>query len=378
MPNQDSASGLLPGFHIESGMTDKIRVIACTMILKQIHLTNFRNFEKNDFRFSPYLTLIVGENARGKTSLLEAVFTSVYGTGFRETREIELIRWDVDDNLVESLYEERDQDAFFQVRMQKSSDTTVRKTYYVNKTGKSSHQYRSMQTQAVLFAPEQIQIITGSPSRRRRYFDEVISAVDLDYKKKIRYYENALRKRNKILEHYEDELKLFEELKFWDNYLIEHGEYISKKRASYIEYLNTHPSVNGKNFSITYEQNLFSPDRLNEVKKREYRLRRTLIGPQKDDFVFSLQSPQKKNVGLYGSRSEQRMAIFWLKLNELSFFEEHSEVKPLLLLDDIFSELDEHNRELVMGMIKEHQTIATTTEVEIKDIAEMPEELIRL
>ncbi len=348
------------------------------MILKQIHLTNFRNFGKADFQFSPYLTLIIGENARGKTSLLEAVFSSVYGTGFRETREIELVRWEYDDNLIESVYSEKDQKTFFQVRMQKSSETTVRKTYYVNKTGKSSNQYRSMQTQAVLFAPEQIQIITGSPSRRRRYFDEVISAVDREYRKKLRYFENALRKRNKILERYEDELRLFDELRFWDNYLLEHGEYISKKRASYIEYLNNHPSVNGKKFSITYSQDLFSQKRLNEVKNREYRLRRTLIGPQKDDFIFNLYSPSEKNVSLYGSRSEQRMAVFWLKLNELSYFEEHTSTKPLLLLDDIFSELDEHNRELVMAMIKEHQTIATTTEEEVKDLAEMPEEIIRL
>lgn len=348
------------------------------MFLKQIHLTNFRNFEKADFQFSPYLTLIIGENARGKTSLLEAVFSSVYGTGFRETREIELVRWEYDDNLIESVYKEQDQKTFFQVRMQKSSETTVRKTYYVNKTGKSSNQYRSMQTQAVLFAPEQIQIITGSPSRRRRYFDEVISAVDREYRKKLRYYENALRKRNKILERYEDELRLFDELRFWDNYLLEHGEYISKKRHSYIEYLNNHPSINGKKFSITYLQDLFSQKRLNEVKNREYRLRRTLIGPQKDDFIFNLYSPSEKNVSLYGSRSEQRMAVFWLKLNELSYFEEHTATKPLLLLDDIFSELDEHNRELVMAMIKEHQTIATTTEEEVKDLAEMPEEIIRL
>ena len=348
------------------------------MILKQIYLTNFRNFTQSDFSFSPYLTLIIGENARGKTSLLEAIFSSVYGTGFRETREIELIRWDDDDALVESSYDDHDQNTLFQVHMQKSSETTVRKAYYVNKTGKSSNQYRALQTQAVLFAPEQIQIITGSPSRRRRYFDEVISAVDREYKKKLRYFENALRRRNKILEHYEDELKLFEELKFWDHYLIEHGSYISQERDEYINYLNHHPAVNGKKFSVTYEQDLFSEERLNEIKKREYRFRKTLIGPQKDDFTFNLHVPQEKNVNLYGSRSEQRMAIFWLKLNELSYFEDHTQMKPLLLLDDIFSELDEHNRELVMNMIKDHQTIATTTEEEVTDLAEMPEEVIRL
>jgi len=98
------------------------------------------------------------------------------------------------------------------------------------------------------------------------------------------------------------------------------------------------------------------------------RLRRTLIGPQKDDFEISLTTNSKKNVSLYGSRSEQRMAVFWLKLNELKLFEEKSKKKPILLLDDIFSELDENNRKLVMKMIGNYQTIATTTEVEIGEI----------
>ncbi len=347
------------------------------MILKHIFLSNFRNFTQADFSFNPHLTLIIGENARGKTSLLEALFASVYGTGFRETREVELIKWDMDETLIESVFDEG-QDMLFQIRMQKSSETTVRKSYYVNKTTKSSNQYRSMQMQAVLFAPEQIQIITGSPSRRRRYFDDVIAAVDRDYKKKIRYFENALRRRNKILENYEDELNLIDELKFWNNYLIEHGSYISKKRKEYIEYLNSHPSINGKNFSIDYLQDEFTLERLEKIKQREYRLRRTLIGPQKDDFIFNLDAPQEKNVSLFGSRSEQRMAVFWLKLNELSYFEELSKMKPLLLLDDIFSELDEHNRELVMSLIREYQTIATTTEEEVQTLAHVPEEVIHL
>ncbi|MBP9691188.1 DNA replication and repair protein RecF [Candidatus Woesebacteria bacterium] len=349
-----------------------------TIRLTHIYLTNFRNFAHSDFPIGPDLTLIIGQNARGKTSLLEGIYCTVYGTGFRESREVELVRWEADANLIEGTFSDGDHDNLFQLKLQQTSETKVQKSFYVNKTKKTSTQYRTLQTHAVLFAPEQIQIITGSPSRRRRYFDEVLSAIDLDYKKKLHNYERALRRRNKILEVFEDEIQLLSEIAYWNAYLIEQASYITHARQQYIAFLNSHPEVNGKEFTITYHKDEFSQSRLIEAQTREYRFRRTLIGPQKDDFEVFLHEPKVKEVSLYGSRSEQRMAIFWLKLNELLYFEQASHAKPILLLDDIFSELDDRNRELVMKVIREYQTIATTTEEEIKDLSQMPEEVIRL
>jgi len=346
--------------------------------LTHIDLTRFRNFEKSAFEIGPDLTLIIGENARGKTSLLESIYTIIYGTGFRETREIELVKWDTDENLIEGFFQDSEHTNLFQVRMQKADTSRVKKMYFVNKTHKTAAQYRTMQSQAVLFAPEQIQIITGSPSRRRRYFDEVLSAVDPTYRKSLRQYETALRTRNKVLENYENELSLVSEIAFWDAFLIEHAAYITTKRKEYTDYLNEHPDINGKHFTTLYRPDVFSEERIAEVRAREYRLRRTVIGPQKDDVTLFLNEPTKKNVSHFGSRSEQRMAIFWLKLNELLYFEKMTHAKPILLLDDIFSELDEHNRKLVMSVIKEYQTIATTTDEDIKDLSQMPEVVIRL
>lgn len=347
------------------------------MIIKDIYLSHFRNFEKNTFTFSPRLTLIVGENARGKTSLLEGVYTAVYGTGFRESRELELISWDESQALVESRFAERDEQTLFQARLMQEGDKRVKKTFYVNKTLKSFFQYRKLQTQAVLFAPQHIEVITGSPSRRRVYVDTVLSAYDFEYRKKLRNYENALRKRNKILELYMNESQLAGEIEFWDTYLIEQSTYLTEARTKYVQFLNKHQQVDGKTFSIEYLKNEFNRERLHAVRAQEVRMRRTIIGPQKDDFVLYLHSESQKNVGHYGSRSEQRMAIFWLKLNELLLFERATNRKPILLLDDIFSELDTHNRTLVMGVIGEYQTIATTTEEEVKDLSEKPE-IIRL
>lgn len=348
------------------------------MVIQSVYLTHFRNFEKAAFNFSPHMTLIVGENARGKTSLLEAVFTSVYGTGFRESREMELIQWEKDQGLVESVFLESGSDTLFQIQLRKEAEERVKKTFYVNKTLKSFFQYHKLQTQAVLFAPQHIEVITGSPSRRRVYVDGVLSAFNFEYRKKLRNYENALRKRNKILEQFVNMQQLQQEISFWNDYLVEQATYLTMKRTEYSQYLNNNNKLKGKEFSIQYIKDEFTTERLGQVLSQELRMRRTVIGPQKDDFAIFLHHPSKKNVSLFGSRSEQRMAIFWLKLQELQLFERASNRKPLLLLDDIFSELDNHNRELVMNMIGEYQTIATTTEEEIKGLTHLPEEVIRL
>jgi DNA replication and repair protein RecF len=348
------------------------------MLLSKIHLNHFRNFGKVDFNFGPFLTLIIGENAHGKTSLLESIYSSVHGCGYRESREMELITWDHDQALIESIFIEKDLQTRFQIRLLKQASERVEKQFYVNKTKKSWYQYKDLQTKAVLFAPEHIALVSGSPSRRREYFNTVISEFDREYRKRLRNYETALRKRNKVYELYTNEDQLDMELPFWNNYLLENAAYITHAREKYMTYLNTHPNVDGKEFVIEYLKDEFSEERMRDVFAQEKRMRKTVIGPQKDEFIISLKNGREKNVQFYGSRSEQRLAVFWLKLNEINYFESILKKKPILLLDDVFSELDAHNKELVMRVVKQYQTVITTTEEESKDLAEVPEVIIRL
>jgi DNA replication and repair protein RecF len=348
------------------------------MILSSVLLTNFRNFDQRDFEFHPSLTIIVGENARGKTSLLEAVYCSVRGTGFRESKEEELIYWDKGSSLVNAYFMDGSDKNLFQVYLKKI-DQSVNKTYYINKSKKTNFSYLQYQTKAVLFAPENINIINGSPSKRRIYIDLVISYSDREYKKRLRNYENALRKRNKILEFTKNNDFLDNELKFWNEYLIEQANYITGKRQDYIDYLNQHSEIDDKICKVEYIKNEFSKERLDKSKEKERLVKKTLIGPQKDDIVINLiQSNEKKNVHLYGSRSEQRMAVFWLKLNEIRLLEDNMQYKPILLLDDIFSELDSKNKVRVMGLIHEYQTVLTTTERELIDVGAFEKGVVEL
>ncbi len=350
------------------------------MILKQIGFHHFRNFEEETFTINPFLTIIIGENARGKTNLLEGIHVILQGEGFRECKEEELIGIDKSSAYVEGVFGEEREKFTYRVSIDKKTDV-VEKHFFVNKTKQKHMQYLHEQIKAVLFTPEQIEIIIGSPGIRRDYFDKLISYYDYEYKKKFDNYANALRKRNKILEKYHNEEELREELSFWNGYLVKQAEYITIKRREYVEYFNRFQKLDTKEFSIEYIANECTEKRLDEFFEEEKRWRRTLIGPQKDDFQIYMKSSlltARKNIHHYGSRSEQRMAVFWLKMNEIRYYEETRNKKPILLLDDVFSELDVHNKKIILDLIKKYQTVITTTEREVIELAEVPNIIIRL
>jgi len=348
------------------------------MILKKIVFHNFRNFEEKAFSFNPFLTLVVGENTRGKTNLIEGIYFLITGTGFREDKEEELITFFKNRSLVEATFQAKDSVFDYQINLIKRDKETV-KRFYLNKVEKKLNQYREANLKTVLFNPEQIAIIIGQPAHRRDYLNKIISAFDFDYKKHLVNFDNALKKRNKILEKNYQREKLEEELFFWNHYLEKEGSYLTTKRKDYLDFLNCYQTVDGKTFKVDYLKNEFSQKRLKESFSLERKMKRTVIGPQKDDFqLFLKEKDSWRNIHRFGSRSEQRLALLWLKLGELKFYEESFQIKPLLLLDDIFSELDRKNQQLIFSLIKKYQTVATATEINLVNLVEIPKTLITL
>lgn len=346
------------------------------MLLKQVTLQNFRNFEKETFYFNPFLTIVIGENARGKTSLLESIYFLLNGSGFRETKEVELINFKDDKTTAstEGLFTEGDGRIFFKIIIVRK-DQLIQKTFLVNKVKKKYTQYLKEQIKAVLFTPQQIEIITGSPHGRRDYFNKLISFYDFEYKKRLDNFDQALRKRNKILEGFKYEAQLEEELSFWNDYLEEQAQYLTQKRNDYTEFLNKHNSIEKKTFSIKYLKNEFTKDRLKKFSELERRIRRTMIGPQKDDFQFFI---EEKDVHHFGSRSEQRLTLLWMKINEMQYYETKIGKKPILLFDDVFSELDLKNKALVLTLMRKYQSIVTTTDLEVLELTDIPKSIIKL
>ena len=154
------------------------------------------------------------------------------------------------------------------------------------------------------------------------------------------------------------------QLYFWDDLLIKNGQIITLKRQEYINYINYQPSDLGV-FSVVYDRSEMSRERLDQYTREEVSAATTLVGPHRDD--FKILKGEDKDISLYGSRGEQRMAILWLKMAELEFITSKTGSRPLLLLDDIFSELDKAHRNHIMEIIPKQQTIITTTDLEELD-----------
>jgi len=318
--------------------------------------------------------VILGDNARGKTNLLEGIYFILKGEGFRESKEEQLIIFNGKNGFVDGKLEDRKNQDITNLRIDLSiGDLGFIKTYFLEKTKKGRYSYLKNLIPVVLFSPEQIEIIDRTMSIRREYFDKFLSGIDQEYKKRLTNYNQALRKRNKILETGFNSQNLDAELDFWNKFLIDHGSYLITKRREYISYLNSNKVIDSKKFEIKYTENEISRKRFTESLQKELLIKRTLVGPHRDEYhIFMTNGPTiKKDIHMYGSRSEQRLGLFWLKINELKYLEDFFKKKPILLLDDIFSELDHNNQRLIFDLIGNYQTVITSTEKELTKLIDL-------
>jgi DNA replication and repair protein RecF len=344
------------------------------MLLQQIRLKNFRNYTDKIFHFNPFITIIFGKNAVGKTNLLEGIYFGYQGKGFREKREAQLIKFGEKEAMVELKMISEEEKSLYQIILKEENNKT-KKMFFVSQLKKNSSFYQKEIGAVILFTPQQIEIISNSPEERRDYFDEVLSLFYPQYKTTLINYKNALRRRNKLLETSHNLQTLKSELKFWDSFLEKEAGVLTQIRENYINFLNTNNKIDHQYFSIEYKKNPFTKERIALFFDKEVKVKQTLIGPQKDDFRIYL---KEKDVHFFGSRSEQRIALFWLKLNEIKFIEEKLGKKPLLLLDDVFSEFDLDNQKLIINLVKKYQAVLTTTNPLIVEFLDHPHSIIAL
>jgi len=329
------------------------------MILSELTLQHFRSYTKRVFAFSPATTLLIGANAAGKTNILEAIMVLATGKSFRADLDREMIQWGNTVARVTCRASGEDAtklDVIF----------TQTKKFFVNGIPRRQIDFVG-HLPAVLFWPEHLELITDSPSLRRKYLDGVLIQVDREYRRNLLSYERGLRQRNRLLDMINDGKAHRHQLQFWDQLLIRAGGYITDKRAAFIDFINHHSSFIMK-YSLTYDKSVISETRLEQYKDEEVAAKSTLVGPHRDDFLVT---KEDLDLSKYGSRGEQRLAILWLKLAELEFITERSReagtgsARPLLILDDIFSELDVEHREVVLDLLGKQQTIVSSAEEEV-------------
>jgi DNA replication and repair protein RecF len=339
------------------------------MSLQKLTLKNFRNHENIEFSF-PLTTVFIGKNTVGKTSVLEAIQFLSLGKSFKAEKDETVITEGKDFARIEAKVDEVDDTIKLTIILAKKDTPAspslggrLSKKYLVNGVSKRQMDFASRFT-SVIFTPEDIEIITDSPSLRRNYINNILSKTDKKYRLCLSIYEKALRQRNRMLYLLREGKKYFSQgdFEYWDNILIENGNVITAARQQFVEYVNK-AKKEVFNFEIFYDHSIISRERLDKYKDAERASATTLVGPNRDDFFFYFQNTEKL-IAEYGSRGEQRLTIFQMKILETFFIKEATNETPTLLLDDIFSELDSTNINKVLNLLPNQQVILTTTHKE--------------
>lgn len=336
-------------------------------MVQKLLLSDFRNFEEKLIEFSTDITAIVGPNASGKTNILEAVNYLSSGKSFKATVEQEVIRQGAEIARIKGRVSSGDEPQVLEIVItagqisvgEGKKSKSPRKRLLVNKQGKRMRDFAG-RFSSVLFSPLDMDLVISSPSKRRKFLDNVLLQADHEYARSLRAYEKGLRQRNKLLGRIVEGQAKRSELTYWDMLLIKNGSFITRKRADFIEYVNVLDQAGfHQNFRLEYDKSVVSQERLQKYSNAELGAGATLVGPHRDDFVIF---EGKRDLSKFGSRGEQRLAVLWLKLSELDYLKSTKDMLPTLLLDDIFSELDEAHREVVANVAKKQQTIITTAD----------------
>lgn len=340
------------------------------MYLETLHLINFRNYVSQELTLTPGPTLFYGENGQGKTNLLEAVWLLATTKSFRTSRDIELIHWEANQMRIEAkVYREKR----YHITLTLTLDRGGNKQVFINQTEPPRVLDLVGELNAVPFWMEDIEICRGEPSLRRRYLNTTLSSLRPHYLYLLSAYRKILGHRNRLLKEMLPSQTL-SSLPVWDTQLIEYGSALIEHRLSFLNRLAPLASQfysllthHKERLEIQYAPS-FSLDggvkepfeeALQRLRPEELQKRVTLIGPHRDDIVFLIQG---RDARVYGSLGQQRTIVLALRLAELQIIQEEVSEKPVLLVDDIFAELDIRRVQALLSiLLSGYQTLMTTT-----------------
>jgi DNA replication and repair protein RecF len=334
-------------------------------MIEDLYLENFRNYPKNNFNFSDK-NIIIGDNGKGKSNILEAIYLLSMTTSWRTDRDNEVITWDQDFTRIISGKKE--------LAIQNSP---YFKRFKLDGVGKKTPEIIGL-FPVVLFQAEDLNLLTGPPNFRRHYLDYLISQINPVYTKAVIDLVHILKNRNKLLKNINEGLARDEELLFWDQSLDEVRKIIQAERLLLIQYMQERIEglfeeiVDIKreiNFHyLTSPQNNQEPflTYLKRNRGKEIAAGVSLYGPQREDFILHWGGHLAQSSL---SRGQLRSLVVSLKMIELDYILDRKKIKPILLLDDIFSELDLERKKKVIRALGDYQVIMTTTDLgSLKDI----------
>ena len=334
------------------------------MIIKSIELKNFRNYEDLNISFDEGTNIFYGDNAQGKTNILEAAYVSGTTKSHKCSKDKEMIRFGEQEAHIRTIVLKNGKE--YQIDMHLKHNKT--KGIAINKVPirKASELFGILNM--VFFSPEDLNIIKNGPSERRRFLDSELCQLDRIYLSDLTTYNKILNQRNKLLKDivYRPDLK--DTLPIWDLQLAETGKKIIKRRKQFVEELSeivyrNHYHISGgkEELILKYDpdvDDIFFEDELLRVRERDLKQCMTSVGPHRDDLLFSVQDI---DIRKFGSQGQQRTSALSLKLSEIELVKKAIHETPVLLLDDVLSELDSNRQNYLLNSIHDTQTLITCT-----------------
>ena len=334
------------------------------MNINKINLKNFRNYTEQEIELNPHINVFYGDNAQGKTNILEAIFISGFGKSFRTSKEKEMIKLGEDFLETNIFYDKSDRSGKIKIIIADKKQIEVNGV----KIKKLSELIGNLNL--VIFTPDDINILKGTPALRRRFLDMMIGQLRPNYVYILNMYNKTLEQRNNYLRQIRQEGKAESLLEIWDEKLVEYGNIISNYRREFInkiiEKINIiHKKITNDNekIDIIYtsccENKKNYMDLLTQRRKLDIIKGYTTKGIHRDDFEVYIND---KELSIYGSQGQNRTAVLSLKLSELQVIHDEIEEEPILLLDDFMSELDIKRRRNFLNNINNTQVIITCAE----------------
>lgn len=337
------------------------------MIIKSIELNNFRNYENLNISFEEGINILYGNNAQGKTNLLEAAYFSGTSKSHKTSKDKELIKFDKEEAHIKTCVKKGEDDLLIDIHLKKNRPKGIA----INKSPikKVSDLFGNLNI--VFFSPEDLNIIKESPTERRRFIDQELCQIDRIYLHNLTNYNKALAQRNKLLKDINFHPSLKETLSVWDDQLVNFGKNVISKRSDFINELSKivsriHTKITGTDTPLVmiYEKNI-EPESFSEelIKNhdKDLRFENTSVGPHRDDISFYLDGI---DIRKFGSQGQQRTVALCLKLAEIEIVKKKIGDNPVLLLDDVMSELDSSRQSFLLENINTTQTIITCTGID--------------
>ncbi len=337
------------------------------MIIRSLELKNFRNYEETHIEFSPGVNILYGDNAQGKTNILEAVYVGATARSHRAGKDREMIRFGEEEAHIKYFVEKRGITDRVDMHLKKNRAKGIAVNGIpLKRTGELFGI-----ANIIFFSPEDLNIIKEGPSQRRKFIDMELCQLDKIYMSNLASYNRVIMQRNKLLKELEIHGDYLDTLQIWDMQMARYGAEIIRGRRRFIDELREiiipiHAAITGgrENIDISYEPSV-EADELEQTlarnRARDLKARVSLTGPHRDDLAFCVDG---MDIRTFGSQGQQRTAALSLKLSEIELVRRRTGDAPILLLDDVLSELDSGRQNKLLDSIDGVQTLLTCTGVD--------------